>query len=251
MDLPAIRKTFSISIHAHRGYSSKYPENTLLAFEKAIELKADYIELDVHSTSDNKIVVIHDYKTGRVASKDLVVSESTLEELKALDFTQGQKIPTLREVLELCQGKIGINIEIKQKGITSQVNELIKEFNMEKDIIISSFLHEELIKFKKINPDLVFTTLEPTGGNIWAYLFSIFNKKKFLINAQTVEAQGTNPYYKFINKKFCTQAHELGLTVNPWTIDSPKDWEKLIEAGVDSIITNNPEELIAFLKNHN
>lgn len=251
MALPTLRKKYSISVHAHRGFSARYTENTLLAFKKAIEAGADYIELDVHASSDNHVVVIHDGTTGRVADSNLVVSQSTLEELKRLNLSMDQKIPTLREVLELCQGKIGLNIEIKQKDIFSQVNDLIKEFQMENDVLISSFLHEELIKFKSINPNLIYTTLEPTGGNIWAYIKVLFNKRKFLDNSLSVGAQGTNPHYKYVSKSFCQQAHELGLSVNPWTIDSPKMWSKLIEAGVDSIITNNAPALLKYLEENN
>ncbi|MHA1777113.1 MAG: hypothetical protein DRO88_01580 [Promethearchaeia archaeon] len=250
MTLPSFRKKYSIAVHAHRGYSAKYPENTLLAFKKAIEAGADYIELDVHESSDSHVVVIHDSSTGRVADSNLEISQSTLEEIKNLNLPENQKIPTLREVFELCQGKIGINIEIKQAGITSHINDLIQEFKMESDVIISSFLHEELVKFKRINPNLIYTTLEPTGGNIWAYMKALFHTRKFLNNTVAVGAQGTNPFYKYVTKSFCQNAHELNITVNPWTIDSPKIWAKLIKSGVDSIITNDAPGLLEYLKKY-
>lgn len=247
METPSLKKHFSVSIQAHRGYSAKYPENTLLAFEKAIEAHADYIELDVHASSDGHIVVIHDDSTGRVSTKNVKVDQTTLQDLKEVSLGENQTIPTLREVFELCKGKIGINIEIKQKNITTQVNDLILEFNMAQEVVISSFDHEELVKFKKINPNLVFLTLEPRGGTMIKYILNMFNKRKFIQNSLDVGAQGVNPHYRYITPQFCTNCHANGLIVNPWTIDDPKLWEKLIHAGVDSIITNNPVELSNYL----
>ncbi|MHA1521036.1 MAG: glycerophosphodiester phosphodiesterase [Promethearchaeota archaeon] len=245
---PPLRKTFSVSIQAHRGFNAQYPENTLLSFEKAIEVKADYIELDVHTSSDNEVVVIHDASTIRVSSQILNVEKSTLGQIQSLKLKGDQKIPTLREVCKLCKGKIGINIEIKQKGITSQINDIIHEFGMEADVMISSFDHEELQIMHKLNPSLMISALEPNGGSMIKNILSIFHKGKFIDNALSIEAQGFNPHHRFITHSLCSHAHEKGLTVNPWTIDDPKMWDKLVAAGVDSIITNNPEALYEYFQ---
>ncbi|WP_371803460.1 glycerophosphodiester phosphodiesterase [Candidatus Lokiarchaeum ossiferum] len=248
MGVKPIKKTFSVSIQAHRGFNKRYPENTLLAFQKAIEAKADYVELDVHLTVDHHIVVTHDYQTQRVADQDLIVAKSTLEQLKTLDFGQKQKIPTLQEVFDLCKGKIGINIEIKHSGLARPVNDLIIANEMENQVIISSFVHSEIAAIKKLNSNLICASLEPTASSKLGYLLSIFKRKSFIENAKRLNADATHPYTKLVNKKFCALAHANNLLVNPWTSDSPKEWQRLIDVGVDSIITNDPLSLYAFLE---
>ena len=242
-----LKKTFPVAIVAHRGYKKRYPENTLLAFQKAIEAKADYIELDVHTTVDEHVVVTHDYSTGRVANQDFKVRDTNLATLKELDFGQGEKIPTLQEVFDLCKGKIGVNVEIKQEGLAQPVHELILESHMEEEVIISSFIHSEIDAIKKLNPKLLCATLEPSGGNALSGFLATFNKGKFLKNAQKVNADAINPIHFHTTRKFCKQAHQLNLLVNPWTADTPKMWDKLIQAGADSIITNDPEGLYQYM----
>ena len=248
MALKPIKKTFSVTIQAHRGFNKKYPENTLLAFQKAMEAKADYSELDVHLTTDNHIVVTHDYQTKRVADQNLIVADSTLEQLKALDFGQGQKIPTLQEVFDLCKGKMGINIEIKHAGMAEKINDLIIKNEMVDEVIISSFVHSEIAKIKKLNPDLLCATLEPNASNVLGYVLATFKRKSFIENAMSANADAVHPYTKHVTRKFCGWAHAKGLLVNPWTSDTPKDWQRLIDAGVDSIITNDPQSLYTFLE---
>lgn len=241
------KENFPVAIIAHRGFNKNYPENTLLAFRKAIEAKADYIELDVHFSADKEIVVIHNYTTGNVANQDLVVKETNLNVLKTLDVGEGEKIPTLQEVFDLCKGKIGINVEIKAEGLAESVVNLIEKNGMIDDIIISSFVHYEVARAKKLNPEINCATLEPTGGNYFAFFIAYLNKMGFIKHALNCKADSINPISIMTSKKLCSKAHVLGLLVNPWTADKPKDWETLINNGVDSIITNDPEGLYNFL----
>lgn len=245
------KKNFPIAIIAHRGYRKRYPENTLLAFQKAIEAKADYIELDVHKTADGHVVVTHDYTTGRVADQNLRVRDTNLAKLRELDFGQGEKIPTLQEVFELTKGKIGVNVEIKQEELAKLVNELIVTNQMDEEVMISSFFHSEIDEIKKLNSKLICATLEPSlgswGGYIWAYLVGFFTKKKFFENAQKVNADAINPIFFHATHKLCNKAHQMHLLVLPYTADTPKWWKKLIKKGVDGIFTNDPEGLYQFL----
>ncbi|QEE15919.1 glycerophosphodiester phosphodiesterase [Promethearchaeum syntrophicum] len=241
------KENFPIAIIAHRGFNKKYPENTMLAFRKAIEAKADYIELDVHFSADKEFVVIHNYTTGNVANQDLVVKGTHLNILKSLDIGEGEKIPTLQEVIDLCKGKIGINIEIKAEGLAESVVNMVEKNGMIDDIIISSFIHSEVAQAKKLKPEINCATLEPTGGNFFAFFLAFLNKMGFINHALSVKADSINPISIMTSKKLCTKAHVLGLLVNPWTVDKPKDWERLIKNGVDSIITNDPEGLYNFL----
>ena len=241
------KENFPIAIMAHRGYNKKYPENTLLSFRKAIEAKADYIELDVHFSADREIVVIHNGTTGNVANQNLIVKETNLDVLKSLDIGEGEKIPTLQEVFDLCKGKIGINIEIKAEELAEPVVKLVEKNGMIDDIIISSFIHSEVAQAKKLKPEINCATLEPTGGNYFAFFIAFLNKMRFIKHALEIKADSTNPIAIMTTKNLCSKAHALGLLVNPWTADKPKDWEKMINNGADSIITNDPEGLYNFL----
>ena len=229
------KENFPIAIIAHRGYKKKYPENTLLAFRKAIEAKADYIELDVHFSADKEIVVIHNKTTGHVANKDFVVKNKNLNVLKSFDVGEGEKIPSLQEVFDLCKGKIGINIEIKAKGMAESIVNLIEKNGINGDIIISSFKHKEVAKAKKLRPKINCAILEETGTG------------RLIKNALKIKADSINPPFIMVTRKLCNKAHDSGLLVNAWTSNRPKDWERLIKNGVDSIITNDPEGLYNFL----
>lgn len=149
---------------AHRGASAYAPENTMTAFEKAIELGAQGLELDVQLSSDGKLVVIHDEKLDRTSNAKGWVKDKTLDELKSLDFGSwfskafaGEKIPLLDEVMELISAWDGIlNIEIKSgvviyPDIEQKVAAAISKFNMHDRIIVSSFNHYSLVNLRKID----------------------------------------------------------------------------------------------------
>ena len=152
---------------AHRGFSGKYPENTILAFKKAIEAGAQGIELDVQLTKDGEIVIIHDETIDRTTDGKCEVISYTYEELKKFDASyiyRGQmgfnKIPTLREYFELIKDTdIVTNIELKTGineylGIEKKVWDMICEFNLADRIIISSFNHYSILRMKEIAPTL-------------------------------------------------------------------------------------------------
>ncbi|WP_297418528.1 glycerophosphodiester phosphodiesterase family protein [Thermococcus sp.] len=132
----------------HRGYSAKYPENTLLAFKKAIEAGADGIELDVWLTRDGEIVVIHDETVDRTSNGSGRVKEMTLEELKVLDFGDGERIPTLEEVFETIPEDAVVNVEIKDIDAVPKTAEIIGRNHPDR-IIVSSFLIDALREYRK------------------------------------------------------------------------------------------------------
>ncbi len=237
-------KKFPITIIGHCGFKKKYPENTLLSFEKAIDAGADYVELDVHLTSDYQMVVSHDGSTGRTGNIAYEIRTTPLETLKQVDYGQGQHIPTLQEVFDLCKGKIGIQIEIKHAGLAEKVVRLVEENEMVSDIAISSFVHSELPIVKKINSNILCAVLEPVSSNL---LKAIFARNSFISDANKLGAEAIHPFYKYINQSFVKKAHAAGKIVVPWTTDKPQEWQKLIAAGVDGIITNDPEGLYQLL----
>ena len=136
---------------AHRGASSIAPENTLIAFKKAIELKADYIEFDLHQSKDGIIVIMHDGNTLRATGHFGIIKRMTLSDLKELDCGEGEKIPTLEEVIEVAKGKIGLNCEIKARGFAEKLIRTLRESDLVETTIVSSFNHDVLMKIQKLS----------------------------------------------------------------------------------------------------
>ena len=158
---------------AHRGFSGKYPENTMLAFRKALEAGAEGIEFDVHMTKDDQLVIIHDELLDRTTDGTGLVRDYTLEELRRLDASAGFRgvfgknpIPTLEEYYELIKDwEILTNIELKTgviwyPGIEEKVLKVIDHYGRRKDTIISSFNHFSILRMKELAPDIVCGFLE-------------------------------------------------------------------------------------------
>ncbi|MFX1350165.1 MAG: glycerophosphodiester phosphodiesterase [Promethearchaeota archaeon] len=225
-----------ILIFAHRGASSIAPENTLSAFKKAIELGADYIEFDVHQSKDGEIVIMHDANTFRTTGHLDLIEDMTLEELKKLDCGNTEEIPTMEELIKLTKGKIGLNCEIKVKGITQKIIEILREADLFESTIISSFIHSELLKIKKLEPQLKVASLNPTRAG---WLINWFSRKNLIKKAAINQFYGINPLFLIVNKKFVSKAHDKNLKVFPWTVDSITSIENLIKMGVDGIISND------------
>jgi len=220
----------------HRGASKIAPENTLKAFKEAIRLKADAVEFDVQETVEGEIVIIHDYNTLRTAGTEGIVEQMTLKELKKLNFGNGEQIPTLLELIELAKGKISLNCEIKVESVAKKVVQMFQDADIIDSTIISSFLHDELIKIQKIEPQLKLATLVPTEAG----KFSDWTYKKNLIDYTSENNYyAINPLYKLADKQFIEYAHEKNIKVFPWTVDSGIAMKKLINMGTDGIITND------------
>ena len=220
----------------HRGASKIAPENTLKAFKEAIRLKADAVEFDVQETVEGEIVIIHDYNTLRTAGTEGIVEQMTLKELKKLNFGNGEQIPTLLELIELAKGKISLNCEIKVESIAKKVVQMFQDADILDSTIISSFLHDELIKIQKIEQQLKLATLVPTEAgkfSDWTY------KKKLIDYTSENNYYAINPLYKLADKQFIEYAHEKNIKVFPWTVDSGIAMKKLINMGTDGIITND------------
>ncbi len=231
------------TVFAHRGASAQAPENTLAAFELAVEQGADAIELDAKLSADGHVVVMHDDTVDRTTDGTGRVESLTLSELTSLDagvkFSpkyKSQKVPSLDEVLELVGGKILINIELTNYASPSddlpdRVVSLVKKHNLDRSVLLSSFNIVSLIRARSLNPKL------PVGflthrGEASAALHSRLIRFGPLV--------ALHPIGYDITPQLLSYAQKTGCKVHTYTIDQPEDMRQLFRMGVDGIFTNNP-----------
>ena len=222
-----MNKTLKI---AHRGASGYEPENSLIAFQKAIELQADGIELDVHLSADGELVVIHDETIDRTTNGKGFVNKLTALELKKYG------IPTLVEVLDLVNRRCFLNIELKGIGTSKPVIDLMEHYISNKnwnykDFIISSFDWKMLEETHLLNPKIQIGVL--TEESISAAL--AFAKK--------IKAYSIHHDYHLLTKENVALMQENGFEVYPWTVNSIEDIQKIKSFHVNGIISNFPDRI--------
>ncbi len=234
---------------AHRGFSGKYPENTILAFKKAIEVGIDGIELDVQLTSDGEVVIIHDEKVDRTTDGEGLVVSYTLEELKKLDASYiytgkmgFNPIPTLREYFELVKDEpLVTNIELKTgineyPGLEAKVYDLIKEYHLEDRIIISSFNHYSVLRMKEIAPELVYGFLSDT----WIHNPGAYTKSH--------EVACYHPSFVQLKQDIVDEIKAAGIIINTWTVNTEEQIRDMYTKGIDTVIGNYPDLTARVLK---
>jgi len=230
-------------VWAHRGASAYAPENTLESFQKAVDMHADGVELDIQLTKDGQMVVVHDEQIDRMSNGHGWVKDYTLRELKAFNFNrthpeyESAEIPTLEEVYDLLKPTgLTINVELKTgiwhyDGIEEQVLALTAEKGMEDRIIYSSFNHHTLVRLKEMNPDCrtgVLYSDEWIGVPAYA--------------KQTVHADYLHPaLYHLQDPQYETEAAKYGLAVHVWTVNDEAYMKMLVRRGIEAIITNKPD----------
>ena len=196
----------------------------------------DMIELDVYKSDGDNLVIIHDDKVDRTTNGKGYVWDKNLEEMRSLDAGNGEKVPTLKEVLDLVDRKTKVNIELKGVGtaeiVAKTINEYVENKNWEiDDFLVSSFNHPELAKFKKILPEV----------KIGALITAIpIDYAQF---AKNLNAYSVNPCIEFVDENFVEDAHEKGLKVFVWTVNDLDDIERMEKLGVDGIFINFPDRL--------
>nr|WP_249871570.1 glycerophosphodiester phosphodiesterase family protein [Oceanobacillus saliphilus] len=232
---------------AHRGASGHAPENTMAAFDKAFEMKADYIEIDVQMTSDGELIAIHDTTVNRTTNGSGFVGDFTLEEIQQLDagswFGQefaGEQIPTFEEIVDAYRGKIGILIELKSPelypGMEEKVADALIERNMHRPsnhkIIIQSFNHESVQTSKELLPNVPHGVL---AGLTWA------NVTDEQLAQFATYADYFNPNMNIVTDGLVERVHDIGMEIFPYTVRTQEQADNLFELGVDGIITDFPE----------
>lgn len=227
-------------IIAHRGASAHAPENTMAAFQLALDHGADGIELDVMLSKDHQLVVIHDDTVDRTTDGFGPVKEMTLQELQSLDAGEGQKIPSLEEVFESFGGRFLINVELKNyasifDALPIEVAKLVKRYQIEDSILISSFNPFNLPRFHAQLPDVSLGLL--TQAN---------QAKKWIWRLFHFDA--LHPYFSDVDQVLVASLHDRNRQVNVWTVDDDEEIRRLAALNVDSIITNDPQRTRAILE---
>jgi len=220
-------------IIAHRGASAHAPENTLKAFQLALEQSADGIELDAMLSKDREIVVIHDDTVDRTTNGTGRVKDLTLEELQSLDAGDQEKIPSLADVFDLLGGKLLINIELKNysslfDALPIQVAKLVKAYGLRDSVLISSFNPFNLPRFRRRMADVPLGLLTPPQqATRWIWRFFHYD--------------ALHPYFTDVDEDLVAERHAQGQQINTWTCDEPDEIRRLADLGIDSIITNDPQ----------
>jgi glycerophosphoryl diester phosphodiesterase len=214
----------------HRGARAYEPENTLRSFKRALELGVDAVEFDVRRTGSGEIVVIHDEKVDRTTNGAGVVNELTLNEIKQLSTEKGEKIPTLEEALSCLGNKVKNIIELKELGLEEDVLALVRDRNLEKNVVIVSFLEEALRKVRTLDSEI------ETG--------LLYVRHKNPIDAALgLGASYVLPLYRFTHSAFVRKAHENGLKVIVWTINNREEASEYAKKEVDGMASDKPDIL--------
>ena len=230
--------------YAHRGASGYYPENTLLSFEKALDMGCTGIETDVQMTSDGVLVLIHDEMVNRTTNGKGLVKDFTYKELKALDAGSwmnasfsGQFIPTAEELISLIKDKdIRINFELKTgivqyENIEKKLIDLIYKNNLQHKVILSSFNHYSIVKCKEISKEI------STG---LLYMEGLYKPEKY---AKYVGANALHPYFYALNAEIAEGIKKAGLSINTFTVNEENQMKYFCGLNIDGIITNYPDKL--------
>jgi glycerophosphoryl diester phosphodiesterase len=214
----------------HRGARAYEPENTLSSFKKAMELGVDAVELDVRKTKDGQFVVIHDADVKRTTNGKGLVSELTLKEIQSLSTEKGEKIPTLEEALGCLGKKVRVFIELKETGIEEQVLAVVNKKALKKSVVIVSFLEDALHKIRELDAEV-------ETGLIYA------KHKNPLKAALELKAQWLLAFYRFTHTANVQKAHENGLKVIVWTVNTPEEVAEMVKKGVDGVSSDKPDIL--------
>ncbi|MEC3878614.1 glycerophosphodiester phosphodiesterase [Parapedobacter sp. 10938] len=246
---PTTHRPLGAGVTAHRGNSSEFPENTIPAFQSAISLGVDWAELDVHTTKDGRLVVLHDVRTGRVGDKDLLVASHTYDELKAVDVATAfrkkhgltlqqcppQTIPLLEDVLRLFIGNNQTRISIQPKAdcVQSAIT-IIKKLNMVDRVGFNDGNLAYMSEVKRLAPAIRVFWDRPADSDIAADIRI----------AKTHGFEALVLQYKGITAEKVQQVKAAGLEIGAWTVNDTEVMKALIGLGVQRLYTDEPQKLM-------
>lgn len=251
---------------AHQGGDGVWPGDTMFAFEQAVEIGVDVLEMDAHITKDGRIVLMHDEEVDRTTDGTGLIEDLTLEELKQLDAAydwsndnaktfpyrgQGIQVPTLDELFQkFPQMRYVIEIKLTETPIAKPLCELIREHGMQDKVMIASFHDEAMQNFRQTCPEVATSAAR---GEVTSF---VILGKVFLSGLIVPEYESIQPPYDpaeskniaIMTKRFIREAHAKNLAVEPWTVNDPELMRQYIEWGVDGIMTDRPDLMIEVMQ---
>jgi len=250
---------------AHQGGDGVWPGDTMYAFEKAVEIGADVLEMDAHITKDGHIVLMHDEKVDRTTNGTGLIEDLTLDELKQLDAAyqwsndggqtfpyrgQGIQVPSLAELFEkFPQMRYVIEIKLTENPIDNPFCELIRQYNMQDKVLVASFHDEAMAQFRETCPEVATSA---SRGEVTKF---VLLGKVFLNGLIAPGYESIQPPFDpkdsmnipIMTKRFIREAHAKNIAVEPWTVDDTDLMRQYMEWGVDGIITDRPDLMVEIL----
>jgi glycerophosphoryl diester phosphodiesterase len=225
---------------AHRGASADRPENTLSAFALAIDQGADVLEADVRASSDGVLLILHDPLVDRTTSGSGALRDMTAEEARALDAGGGERIPTLEEVLEVARGRIRVNLDLKEVEVVEPAVRAVHAAGMVDQVTYISFEPEAWDRLERLSPDSPLVHLVDSAAGVAGLAMGE-------VGTQSVAA-GVGMPYKLVSAEVVENMRRHGYGVFAWTVDDEAEMRRLIDCGVNGIVTNRPGALAEVLR---
>jgi len=250
---------------AHRGGPSLGPESTLYTFRKAVKLGVDVLEMDVRSTRDGQLIILHDDTVARTTNATGPVQNYTLIDLKKLDAAhrwspdngqtfplrnKGVSIPTLAEVFKAFP-QTKLNLEIKEARSTSiqSLCRLIRDHQMTNNVVVASFEADALKEFRRLCPQVA-TSAGASEVLLFFGLQKVYLEAAYSPDAQALQVPETFRDLRIVNKRFIEAAHARNMRVQVWLVNDVTSMQRLLELGVDGIMTDYPQRLMEVLRKH-
>ena len=226
---------------AHRGLALEAPENTLLAFAHAVAIGASYLETDVHLTADDIAVVSHDPSLRRVAGRDVDVSKLTMAELRGVDLGHGQGYCSLEEALDGF-GETRFNIDVKVEAAVAATVRAVQRTRADARVLLTSFSDRRRRRLGELVPDAV--TSAGRAGVIRARLAAFAGANavgRALRGAAALQVPERVGPVRLVTARFVERVHETGAEVHVWTVNDPADMSRLLDLGVDGLVTDRAD----------
>lgn len=252
----------AVMVIAHQGGDGLWPGDTFFAFQNAASLGVDVLEMDLHITKDNALVLIHDETVNRTTNGSGTVEELTLEEIKRLDAGyhwspddgktfpfrgQGITIPTLEEVFQTFPNhRMVIEIKKTERSMAAPFCALIRQYGMQNRVLVASFHDERMTEFRAVCPEVA-TSAARQETTTFVLLSKVFLGGLAIPAYQSLQVPEQSSGIRVLTDQFIRAAHRQNLKVEPWTIDDPAQMQQYIEWGIDGIITDRPDLLLKVL----